>query len=84
MQFCAYIIYSPSADKFYVGHSDDLERRLFEHNSGQTRYTSNIASDWKIMYSEAFSTRSDAMKREKEIKSKKKRSYIEQLIANAG
>jgi putative endonuclease len=84
MQFYLYIIYSPSADKFYVGHTDDLDRRLFEHNSGQTRYTSNIASDWRVMYRETFPTRSDAMKREREIKSKKKRSYIEWLIENAG
>ena len=45
-----YILYSESANKYYVGHTDNLERRLFEHNNGMTRFTSNIASDWIIMY----------------------------------
>ena len=84
MTFICYILYSVSANKFYVGHTDNLQRRLQEHNSGKTRYTSNIASDWEIKYVEAFESRAEAMKREKEIKSKKSRNYIEKLIAATG
>jgi len=31
--FFIYIIYSPSADKYYIGHSDDPIRRLVNHNT---------------------------------------------------
>ncbi|HDP66927.1 MAG TPA: GIY-YIG nuclease family protein, partial [Candidatus Marinimicrobia bacterium] len=30
-----YILYSPSKDRYYVGQTNDLNRRLVEHNSGQ-------------------------------------------------
>ncbi len=81
MKFTVYILHSLLADKYYVGHTDNLERRLSEHNSGKTRYTSQTGSDWEVKYTEEFSSRSDAMKREKEIKSRKSRRYIEELIA---
>lgn len=79
-----YILYSASANKYYVGHTDNLERRLFEHNNGMTRFTSNIASDWNIMYTETFESRALASKREREIKARKSRVYIQSLIANVG
>ena len=79
-----YILYSISANKYYVGHTDNIERRLFEHNNGMTRFTSNIASDWIIMYTETFESRTLAAKREREIKARKSRVYIQSLIANVG
>lgn len=74
--FFVYIIYSDTLNKFYVGQTADIDKRLCQHNSNQ-----NLgANDWKIRYSETFDTRSEAMKREKEIKNKKSRKYLEWLI----
>ena len=77
--FHVYIIYSLKLDKYYVGYSSDLNKRLAEHNSGISKYTSK-ANDWMQKFSERFTTREEAMKREKEIKNKKSRKYIEYLI----
>ena len=41
----------------FSGHTDNLERRLTEHNSGKTRFTSQQGSPWILKYSEEFSTR---------------------------
>ena len=79
MTFFVYIIYSTSLNKFYIGYTSDLEKRLSEHNNCISNYTSK-ASDWILKYSEPFSSRGLAMKREKEIKKKKSRTYIEFLI----
>jgi len=79
MNFFVYIIYSISVDKFYIGYTSDLEKRLSEHNRSISAYTSK-ASDWSLKYSEPCSSRELAMKREKEIKRKKSRTYIESLI----
>jgi putative endonuclease len=80
MIFFVYIIYSPLLDKYYVGYTSDLEKRLFEHNSGISEFTSQKA-DWQLKYTEEFPDRASAMKREKEIKKKKSRKYIEWLIS---
>ena len=77
--FFVYIIYSPLLDKFYVGYTSDLEKRLLDHNSGISDFTSKT-SDWEMKHTESFPDRQLAMKREKEIKKKKSRRYIEWII----
>ena len=78
--FYTYIIYSNSKNKFYIGYTHDLEKRLERHNSGLSRSTKS-GIPWKHVYYESFKTKSEAILRENEIKSKKSRKYIEELIS---
>jgi len=80
--FHVYIIYSKKLDRYYVGYSIDLDKRLNEHNSGISTFTAK-AADWELMYSKKFETRELAHKRESEIKKKKSRKYIEWLISTS-
>jgi putative endonuclease len=82
MPFSVYILYSEKCDKYYVGHTEFLEGRIEEHNMGKGGAFSSSCSPWNYVYHEEYLTRSEAMKREKEIKNKKSRKYIEWLIAN--
>ncbi len=77
--FKVYIIYSKVLDQYYVGFSGNLEDRLFRHNNSGSKSTKR-ASDWTLVYEESYATRSEAMKREQEIKGKKSRQYIDLLI----
>ncbi len=77
--FFTYIIYSKTKDKYYIGHSHDLDLRLQRHNSGSSRST-KAGIPWKVVYFEKYETKSEAIKREYEIKRKKSRKYIEYLI----
>jgi putative endonuclease len=74
-----YILYSVKIDRYYVGITDDLDWRLERHNAGWGRYTKR-GIPWKIVYTENYSSKSEALKREREIKRKKSRAYIEWLI----
>jgi putative endonuclease len=74
------IIYSKKLDRFYIGHTEDLQKRLLQHNNGISTFTSK-ATDWVLKYSSAFNLRTEAMKIENEIKRKKSRKYIEWLIS---
>jgi putative endonuclease len=65
--FFVYILYSKSIMKYYVGHTDNVGRRLNEHNSGQTIYTAR-GKPWEFIYKEETITRSEAMKLESKIK----------------
>src|SRR4030095_5213833 len=80
---CLHIIYSSSLDQYYVGHSQNLENRLFRHNNSGSKYTKK-AGDWKLVYSEELITKAEATRREMEIKKKKSRKYIQWLIAQDG
>jgi len=77
--YFVYILYSETIDQYYTGHTQDLDDRLFRHVNAGSKSTKK-AGDWKLVYSEEFATRSAAMQREKEIKSKKSRKYIEWLV----
>ena len=77
--FSLYILQSEFDKSYYVGHTDNIERRFKEHNNGKCRYTGK-KTPWILVYKEEYFTRSDAMKREYEIKKQKRRSYIERLI----
>jgi putative endonuclease len=74
-----YIIYSKKINKYYIGACTDLQRRLYEHNIGHSKFTST-GTPWELKYSEEFETLQEAKKRELEIKKKKSRRYIETLI----
>ena len=77
--YFTYILYSDLADPFYVGYTATLETRLLKHNSKHKGFTSAV-SDWRIVYSEQFETKAEAMSREKEMKSWKSRKLIEKLV----
>jgi putative endonuclease len=77
-----YILYSLKLNKYYIGACSDLERRLYEHNIGHSKFTS-LGIPWDLKYKEVFETLQLAKKRELEIKKKKSRIYIENLIGSS-
>lgn len=50
MNFHVYILYSTKLNRFYIGHTTNLENRLIEHNSGESLYTSQ-GMPWKLVWS---------------------------------
>jgi len=82
MEFFVYILYSEKCDKYYVGHTEALDVRLKQHNGGTGGTFSSSCLPWKLVYSETYSSRSEAMKREKEIKKwrrEKKNALVETI-----
>ena len=78
MPLYAYILRSQSSGRYYVGHSENLTKRIFEHNNNRTVSIKN-RGPWELFYSEQFPTRIEASRREREIKNMKSRIYIESL-----
>jgi len=66
-----YILRSEKDRNFYTGCTVNLKKRLNEHNAGRVRSTS-----WRrpleLVYWEACKTRSEAMRRERQLKRIKK------------
>ena len=83
MPFYVYILYSSSLNQYYVGHTENLEDRILRHTNSGSKSTKK-AADWEVKYTEVFESRSQAMRRELEIKNKKSRKYIEWLINSVG
>ena len=54
-------------NKIYVGNTDDLKRRLTEHNSGKS-YSTKQEKPYRIVYYEAYLNKLDALDREQKLK----------------
>ena len=72
--FFVYILQN-DIDKINIGQTNNLDSRLDRHNSNQCKFTKN-KGPWRIIFSESFETRSEAMNREKFLKSGKGREWI--------
>lgn len=68
--FTTYILQGIKNGKYYIGHTEDVGARIERHNSGFVRSTKSFMP-WKIAYTENYNTKSEARKRELEIKSYK-------------
>jgi len=75
--FYVYVIKSDNG-KQYTGQTSDIKRRLDEHNSGLCKST-KIGNNWRVVHLEKFPNRSEAMKREKWLKSGWGRKFIKEM-----
>ena len=78
MLFYLYILRSQISGRFYVGQTQDVAKRLAYHNANYSKSLKN-RGPWELFYTETYASRSDAMRRERQIKSWKDRKLIEQL-----
>jgi len=53
---------------FYTGYTDNLKRRFLEHKGGKGGHYTSSHKPIKIVYTEKFKTKSEALRREKQIK----------------
>ena len=77
-----YIIYSLKSDKYYIGLTSNVHRRLSEHNdpSRVNKFTSRHLP-WELrLYLEISSSRGEAQMVERFIKNQKSRLFLEKLI----
>jgi putative endonuclease len=78
--FTVYVLYSASFDKIYIGYTSNLDERMLSHNSLSKKGFTSRFRPWSLVYTEEFSAKIDASKREKELKSAKGRKFIWDLI----
>jgi putative endonuclease len=75
-----YILYSAKLGKFYIGYSADIRDRLAKHNRSLKGFTA-AGKPWKLIYTEEFTSKKEALMREKQLKKWKNKERISQLIA---
>jgi len=69
MSFFVYLILSKHKDRWisYVGYTNNIEKRIFLHNNSKgAKFTKG--KYWKVIYSEKYSTKVEAMKNEYKLK----------------
>lgn len=79
MFFYTYVLLSLKDNKCYVGHTNDLKRRLEEHNNGKN-FSTKSRKPFKLIYYEACLDENDAKQREKYLKNTVGRRYLSRRL----
>lgn len=80
MFFYVYILENEDKRR-YIGYTDDLKRRIEEHNSGQNRSTKTYRP-WVVIFYEAYRNKNDAIRREHYLKTTQGRRALDRMLAN--
>ncbi len=84
--YYVYVLRSKSSGRHYIGQTNDLKRRLVEHNRGKHKATKN-RGPWELLAHIDVSTRSEAVRLEAKLKSMKRPDralrYIEKNVNNS-
>ena len=75
-----YILYSESADKYYVGETEDVVRRFTEHNQSERKQFTSPYRPWIMKAVFVCENRFKARKAEDFIKKQKSRKFIQKII----
>ncbi len=79
--FYVYILQSLKDGSYYIGQTNNVSNRLERHNS-RRQLATRSKIPWELVYTETFSTRSQAVRREREIKNWKSRQAIKELLGS--
>jgi putative endonuclease len=78
--YSVYILRSKTTDHYYTGSTSKLLSRIEQHNTDASRSTKN-RGPWELVHHEDFQSRSEAMRRERELKTGKGREELKRLLA---
>ncbi len=79
MPYTVYVLYSELYNKHYIGYTSDIEIRLKSHNELATKGYTIKYRPWKIIYTEEYNEKKEAMQRERFLKSGQGRDFIKTL-----
>jgi putative endonuclease len=74
--FYVYVLFSEKLNKYYVGSTNDIQKRLVQHNAGKTSFTSR-GIPWIIIISMEFNSRAEAVQLELKIKKRGINRYLQ-------
>jgi putative endonuclease len=77
--FFVYVLRSETSQCYYIGSTEDPWGRVSQHNLGMSKST-RAYRPWKLVYTEGFAERSEAVRRERQIKSWRNKTYMEERL----
>ena len=63
-----YLIQHTTTKEIYIGITQDLQRRMRQHNAGGKKFTTRLSGEWILIYAEAYRCKEDALERERKLK----------------
>jgi len=81
--YIVYVLENSLDRSWYIGQTDDLKRRLIQHNTKSGGRTTRMKlGKWKLIYAEAYCDKRDALGREKFLKGGSGRKYLKKQLTH--
>ncbi|MFW6414478.1 MAG: GIY-YIG nuclease family protein [Verrucomicrobiota bacterium] len=80
--YFVYVLANPD-NQIYIGQTNDLTHRFAQHNDPAdhlTRHTKKYPGPWRLVHAESLDTRTDALRREKQLKSTRGRDWLKIIL----
>nr|WP_262917457.1 GIY-YIG nuclease family protein [Zunongwangia pacifica] len=77
--YYVYVLRSLKDGRLYKGMTQDVEKRLKQHNQGENRSTKGFIP-WELVFTEKFKSRAEARKYEKYLKSGSGREFLKEIL----
>lgn len=79
MFHCVYLLQSKIDESLYIGYTNNIKKRLLEHNSGKN-FSTKRSKPWKLIFFEGYLDEKDARRREKYLKTNQGARLIKRMI----
>jgi len=79
MKGFVYILYSPISDRYYVGSTSNIQRRLFQHLCGYSHSTRRM-KEMQLALVQEYESLLQARRVERRIKDWKNKKYIDRIV----
>jgi putative endonuclease len=80
MAYYIYLLENRKDGSWYIGYTSNLNKRIREHNHNQGGKTTKNRGSWKLIYSEIYINKLDAVGRELFLKSGSGRKYLKKQL----
>lgn len=74
-----YLLQSESDASYYIGYTQNLKRRIKEHNNG-LNFSTKHSRPWKLIFFEGYRNNLDAKRREKYLKTSQGARLLKRMI----
>jgi putative endonuclease len=82
MPHIVYIIHSETLDKYYVGHTDDIDQRIRKHLTNHSGFTAKT-KDWLVVHVVECASKTEAIQLEMRIKKRGAARYLDDLTKSS-
>ena len=83
VNFCVYLLFSEKTNKYYIGKTNNINRRFMEHALGEETYT-RTGRPWKLMSTINCPNGSEAAKLENKLKKSRNKKYVKWYFETHG
>jgi len=78
--YYVYLLECQKDKSWYIGFSENLKKRVQEHQNGYGCRTTSLKKEWKLVYYESYLDKKDAIGREIFLKGGSGRTYLKKQL----